>query len=66
MRLSKADGEIILGAIGAEIESQHWRQMRRSSYGQPLPGDVEDHVRQTDAKRKAELQEVARKIREQL
>lgn len=66
MRLTKEDGRVLLGAIRAELESQHWRQMKRGEYRPLLPRDVEQAIRDEDILRAKALREVRGKIRRQM
>lgn len=66
MRLTKEEGELLLGAISAELESQRYRQMRRDEYRVPLSREVERSLRNEDAQRADALRKVRDKIRQQL
>jgi hypothetical protein len=66
MRLTKAEGHILLGAIQAELESQRWRQRRRSGYQTPLDAATELAVQDLDSKRAEDLRSVRDRIKAQL
>lgn len=66
MRLTRADGKVLLGAIAAELERQQWRQLRRSEYKPPLDWPIEQSLREEDRLRAAELRLVRDKIMAQL
>lgn len=66
MRLTKADGAVLLGAIDAELESQKWRRLRRAEYSTPVDRDTEKFLQDEDAKRADKLRAVRDKIRAQL
>jgi hypothetical protein len=66
MRLTKEDGKILLGAIRAELDSQHWRELARSKYNPQMPDEIEQHVKSTDQIRAEALRRVRDKIKAQI
>ena len=66
MRLTKADGIILLGAIDTELQSQYYRRIRRQEYPEPIRRDIEPALQADDAARAEALKRVKDKIRRQL
>ena len=66
MRLTKADGAVLLGAIAIELESQRWRKLRRAGYDHPLAVAIEAGIQEDDDRRAEELRRVREKIARQM